>query len=355
MSEADPMVTVLMPVYNGERYLRESIESILNQTFKDFEFLIINDGSSDGSRDIIKSYNDERIRFVENERNLKLIETLNRGLDLARGKFIARMDCDDISLPDRLMEQVRFMEENPGIGACGTYVKIFRPWFKMTVRYPTDPDGIKVRLLFRTPFAHPTVMMRTDVVRKYRLYYNPDYLHGEDYEMWYRFNKVFPLANVPKVLLNYRLHNSSISKVQRDAQNKRTQSIYRMLLRDLKIEADGRSNDVHFLASVPRYPQDSEFLDDVEAWLMRLYEANVSEKIYDNEILFKTICERWLASCAITRKNICYLWKKYGNSRILNLNRVSPRMQWINYSKLLVFCLLRNTGYANQIIQVILI
>lgn len=355
MSETGPMVTVLMPVYNGERYLRDAVESILNQTFKDFELLIINDGSSDGSRDIIKSYNDKRIRFVENEKNLNLIATLNRGLDLVRGKYVARMDHDDTSLPDRLAEQVAFLERNPDIGACGTYVRIFRPGFKMTVRYPTDPDGIKVRLLFRTPFAHPTVMMRMDLIRKYHLYYDPDYLHAEDYELWYRFNKIVPLANIPKVLLNYRLHNSSISRTHRDTLNSRVQPVYAKLLGDLKIDVNKRSNDVHFLASVPRYPQDTGFLNDVEAWLIRLYEANMTEKIYDNEILFRTICERWLASCAVTRRNVRYIWKRYSSSKILGLGRVDRRAHWTNFSKLVVFYLLRNTGFSNQIIQVILL
>ena len=115
----NPKVTVLMPVYNCEKYLRESIESILNQTFKDFEFLIINDGSSDKSAEIVESYNDNRINFVQNEKNIGLAASLNRGLDIAKGEYIARMDADDISLPERLEKQVRFMETNPQIGICG--------------------------------------------------------------------------------------------------------------------------------------------------------------------------------------------------------------------------------------------
>ena len=111
-----------MPVYNGERYLREAIDSILNQTFKDFEFLIINDGSTDLSVEIIESYADKRISLAHNGQNLGLITTLNRGFDLACGEYIARMDCDDISLPDRLEKQVVFMDNHPEIGICGSWV-----------------------------------------------------------------------------------------------------------------------------------------------------------------------------------------------------------------------------------------
>src|SRR5574344_639787 len=112
-----PKISVVMPVYNtDETFLRESIESILNQSFKDFEFIIINDGSTNNAEDVILSYKDERIRYYKNDINLKLIKTLNRGLLLAEGEYIARMDSDDISLPTRFQTQVEFLGKNPNIG-----------------------------------------------------------------------------------------------------------------------------------------------------------------------------------------------------------------------------------------------
>ena len=118
-----PKITVLMPVYNGEKYLRESVDSILNQTFTDFELLIINDGSTDSSMEILNSYSDSRIRIVTNEVNLRLIKTLNKGIDLATGEYIARMDCDDIADPKRLEIQLQYMEKHPDVAVCGTGVK----------------------------------------------------------------------------------------------------------------------------------------------------------------------------------------------------------------------------------------
>ena len=115
-----PAVSVVMPVYNGEKYLRESIDSILNQTYTDYEFIIVNDGSNDKTEEIILSYNDNRIRYIKNEKNLQIVKSLNRGIELAKGRYIARMDADDISLPRRFEKQITFMENNLEIGVCGT-------------------------------------------------------------------------------------------------------------------------------------------------------------------------------------------------------------------------------------------
>ena len=119
-----PKITVLMPVYNGEKYLKESIESILKQTFRDFEFLIINDTSTDESEKIIRSFKDSRIKLIKNEKNIGLTKSLNKGLDLAKGEYMARMDADDISLPKRLEIQVAFMDKNPKIGVIGAWAKV---------------------------------------------------------------------------------------------------------------------------------------------------------------------------------------------------------------------------------------
>ena len=130
-----PKVTVLMPVYNARFYLSKAISSIINQTFKDFEFLIFNDGSTDNSADIIYSYNDRRIRFFNSEQNFGYVYHLNYGIEIAKGEYIARMDADDISFPTRLEKQVAFMDKNPEVGVCGTWFKIYGTNRK--IRHPT--------------------------------------------------------------------------------------------------------------------------------------------------------------------------------------------------------------------------
>ena len=186
-----PKVTVLMPVYNGEQYLREAIDSILSQTFADFDFLIIDDGSTDLSEEIIKTYRDSRIGLVHNGKNRGLINTLNKGLDLSQGEFIARMDCDDISLPTRLQKQLLFMESNSHIGVCGTWVETIGDDPGHIFQYPTDPQKIQSQLLFDSPLAHPSVIMRRSLLDKFHLRYNPQYLHAEDWFFWQRCSFFF--------------------------------------------------------------------------------------------------------------------------------------------------------------------
>ena len=203
MSNENPKVTVLMPVYNGEKYLREAIDSILNQTFTDFEFLIVNDGSTDGSVDIINSYSDPRIRLINNETNLKLPAALNRGLDAARGQYIARMDCDDISLPERLARQVAFMDNYPAYGLCGTNM-IIVTIEKQVIGQCWGDTSVPFEwiLLWENPIAHPTVMLRREVLDTFNLRYRE--LLSEDTDLWSRLVLHARIIRLHADLLYYR-------------------------------------------------------------------------------------------------------------------------------------------------------
>jgi glycosyltransferase involved in cell wall biosynthesis len=206
-----PLVSVLMPVYNGEKYLRPAIDSILNQSFTDYEFIIINDGSTDSSEEIILSYTDPRIRYVKNEKNIKLIATLNKGLDLCRGEFIARMDADDIAYPARFEKQVKFMSANPGYGLCGTDIDIDsknKSWVRLG-----DTEFIHFCFLFHNPICHPTTFIRTEIIRKHKIYFPAEYIHAEEYILWLRILDHSKCINLDEKLLNYRLHEGQVSKV----------------------------------------------------------------------------------------------------------------------------------------------
>jgi len=213
MTNNKPMVTVLMPVYNAERFLRQAIESILSQTFTGFEYLIIDDGSIDASRDIVRSYNDKRIRFIESEKNLGLIKTLNRGLALAKGEYIARQDADDISHPTRLEKQVTFLNSYPEIVLLGTEVNSIdqhgrrsKPYGCSTV---SSALAIRWQLMFDNPFVHPSVMMRTEIVRKFGGY-DEHFLDCEDYDLFSRLTYIYKTTNLKETLLDYRYHPESI-------------------------------------------------------------------------------------------------------------------------------------------------
>lgn len=200
-----PMISVLMPVYNGEKYLKEAIDSILNQTYTSFEFLILNDGSTDKTEEIILSYNDPRIIYIKNNQNLQIVKTLNKGIKLAKGKYIARMDADDISLPERFQKQVQFMEENSDIDLCGSWLETFYKDRITNVSRPkTFNDDIKVALLFNTSFMHPTVFGKKSFFSE--LFYNKNMVGAEDYELWIRGIDKYTYANIPLILLKYRRH-----------------------------------------------------------------------------------------------------------------------------------------------------
>ncbi|MFJ7729605.1 glycosyltransferase family 2 protein [Neobacillus sp. NPDC097160] len=232
-----PEITVLMPVYNASEYIRETIDSVLNQTFKDFEFLIINDGSTDNSEEIIKTYSDPRIRLVNNEKNMRLIATLNRGIDLAEGKYIARMDADDICLPTRLEKQYKVMEENPDIALCGTGIKMMgKKFFQPLVM--TDPKQIRNVMRVFNVFFHPTIMFRKNILIENEYRYDPRYLHAEDYQLFQLMSEKHKLTNIDETLLLYRLSPGGISRVHNTEQQTMTYTITTEALKRIGINFD---------------------------------------------------------------------------------------------------------------------
>ena len=204
-----PIVTVLLPVYNGERYLRAAVESILHQTFESFELLIVDDGSTDGTEAICRSFTDPRIRVVRHETNAGLVSALNSVIDLIATKYVARMDADDVSLPDRLARQVAFLESRSDIAACGSWAReLVDGRLRDIMRLPTG-EYLRQTAWRPVPIFHPTACLRTEVLRELR--YRTDYVHAEDYDLWLRLCRLHRIDNVPKVLLHYRIHQASVS------------------------------------------------------------------------------------------------------------------------------------------------
>lgn len=210
-----PKVTVIMSVYNDERYVREAVESILNQTFRDFEFVIINDGSTDRTREILLSYNDERIRLLDQE-NKGLTPSLNRGIAYARGEYIARMDGDDITDPTRLEKEADFLDRNQTIGLVGTFAYRIDEEGRIIslYTYKTTTDEIKKNLWVDCSFCHSSVMFRKaciDMVGGYREKVGPT----EDYDLWFRITERFNAANIPEPLHFFRIDPQGITVKKR--------------------------------------------------------------------------------------------------------------------------------------------
>jgi glycosyltransferase involved in cell wall biosynthesis len=237
-----PYISVVMSVYNGERFLAEAIDSIATQTFSDFEFLIINDCSTDGSRAMVQACSDPRIRLIDNERNLGLAASLNRGLEQARGSYIARMDADDVAEPDRLDKQIEYMEKNPDIDVCGSWYAKFGNR-NAVARTPVHDRDIKDSLFFHNCIAHSTVMLRKQTVVQYALTYSGQFRYAQDYELWCREIDRLKFFNLPEVLLRYRLHDSQIRAAKETEQAQATDAVRKRNLErlGLHLSADDRA------------------------------------------------------------------------------------------------------------------
>ncbi|RZJ85954.1 MAG: glycosyltransferase family 2 protein, partial [Hymenobacter sp.] len=206
-----PLVTVLMGVYNTATYLREAIDSILNQTFTDFEFLIYNDGSTDNTADVVRSYTDPRIVFFDNPVNRSVSPNMNEGIDRARGRYILRMDGDDIAHPERIAKQVAYMEAHPEVGLCGSAVRYIGA-SEAVVPVPMDNDTIRYTMWLQNSFYQPSVIIRTKVLLDTNLRYDASYECAEDYKLWSDMCWVTQVHNLADVLLDYRIHPHQISR-----------------------------------------------------------------------------------------------------------------------------------------------
>lgn len=211
-----PRISVLMCVYNGEQFLSESIESILEQTYEDFELIIVNDGSTDSTVEIIESYTDNRIRLINNKSNIGLTKSLNIGLESAKGEFIARQDADDMSDKTRFEEQIAYLIKNKDVVVLGTQAKIIdkqgnivnQPlgWFR-----PITENEVKWFCMFDSPFIHSSVMMRRGIIWHTYKGYNSSYRTSQDYELWSRIVYDHKCENLKNELVSFRHHPKSIS------------------------------------------------------------------------------------------------------------------------------------------------
>lgn len=295
MSSLSSKVTVLMPVYNGEKYLREAIDSILNQTFTDFEFLIIDDGSRDGSIEIIKSYTDPRIRLIENSDNRGIEHVLNQGFGEAKAQYISRMDCDDISLNRRLELQVMFMEQNPQVDVLGSALRVFGGNGMGRIdRLPVNDNELKPLLLFCGPFAHPTVMFRKSALGN--ICYASDYKYAEDYDFWTRLAPITKFANLSECLLLYRIHPTQAGSVNKKEQRENARKVRHRFVMKYFNNCSQEQLRIHDLISEHSLILD---LKDAENWLKHLLAMNQEMKCFNREGLEKIVSRYWRLSCSM--------------------------------------------------------
>lgn len=338
---AAPLVTVLMPVYNGQRFLREAIESVLGQSFSGFEFLIIDDGSTDSSPEILASYHDPRIRREKNPVNRKLPYTRNLGLKLARGKYLANMDCDDVALPGRLQAQLDFLSAHPGIGACGGWVEKLsyrggRLRERETVKYPEDPGTIKARLLFDQPLANPSAMMNLSLARAAGLKYRPEHLAGlEDWGFWQEASSFFQIANLPQVLLHYRFFEDNLTSRSGGLRNQIIRQINRKNLEKLGMEYSPCEELMHYANAVT---EDPELLKDYHRWLLSLGPANRLKKAYPEKEFEQTLARQWWLACQQNTRLGLSAWRIFFGGRLSQ----SAKPEAVRLVKFAAKCLLKH-------------
>jgi glycosyltransferase involved in cell wall biosynthesis len=292
-----------MSVYNGEKYLRESIDSILNQTFTNFEFLVIDNSSTDSSRNIILSYNDPRIKLIENEKNIGQAESLNRGLEKAKGKYIARMDHDDISLPNRLECQLDVMEQNPNVGVCGTFGQLIdcngeNYKLKYNEKMMTENEDLKPQLLFRPCFIHPSVTIRLSLLKDHNIRYEEDAVRAQDYLLWYRLSSLCDFMNISHELLKYRIHEKQLSKGKRNDQFLSTSNIRKVIIEEfLGSEITEEEKIKHTRISFAQHGSNLSEVEEAENWLKFLMNHNEINRKYKRESLTKVLQNIWMLLC----------------------------------------------------------
>lgn len=276
-------------------YIEESICSILTQTYTDFELLIIDDGSTDGTLDIIRKFDDSRIRLITHSRNLGLIETLNQGIDLCTGEYLARMDGDDIALPHRFERQVNFMDVHPHCGVCGSQVYLLGG--DSTTTKPLNHEEIRCWQLFHCTIVHPTVMIRKSVLEDHGIRYLY-YYHAEDYEIWNRLAAVTQMVNLPEVLLKYRQHSSQISNIHKQVQEVQSETIRRNQLRLLDIEPTAEEYQTHLdFCHFRIRVHDNAHYNVCLAWAHKILEGNLRKQQYDHETLNSVLSQCFSLSC----------------------------------------------------------
>ena len=349
MRKKIPKVTVLMPVYNGEHYLREAIHSILNQTFQDFEFIIINDGSTDSSKQILESFQDARIRIFHNKTNLKSSSSLNKGLKHAKGEYIARMDADDICSPTRLEEQVKFLDDHPEIGIVGTDIEFINDSGECICDYrapilPTSPALIRWTLFFRCCINHPSVMVRKPVYASLGGYIT-SFNYAEDYDLWLRASKKTQIANLRRKSLKLRKHSDNATVKYREKHIREAVLVAHKAISDL-LETEVPLNTVQKLRDRNLISSETD-LASVINLLYRLYqlyskttELSFSERFYLKTNAFSMIGKMCLTYGKKQTKNIPIVIKTILSIHPMLIYQV-PFCMFFNYLQNLILKTLR--------------
>lgn len=297
-----PRVSVFIPAYNRETLIGDAVGSVLAQSFGDFELIVVDDGSTDRTCEIVSAFGDPRVRLVSNGANLGIPASRNRGLELARGAYLAILDSDDRMLPDRLRRQVAFLDAHPDVALTGSWGRFIddtgRPTGRKRIQ-PVAPAHVDATLLFRCCISNRSVMGRTAVMRAYG--YDPDFVRCQDYDLFVRMSDRHRLANLPEILVEARQHSGQITRATADIGDRLKQRIAARQLDQLGVSYTEADLAAHVGLSRTRKSgrvPDRDLLDWAEPWLSGLVAANRRTRRYDEAALADATAEVWLKLCA---------------------------------------------------------
>lgn len=319
----NPRVSVLMPCYNVEKYVAEAVESILSQTFTDFELILLDDCSVDQTAEIVKRFKDDRIIYHKNDQNLGLVDTLNLGLQLAKGELIARMDSDDISLPERLDNQVKFLDENPDVILCSAGMLLFGAENGVWIR-DKNPEDIKITMMFYSPILHASSIFRKKVFLENNLTYKKETFPAEDYDLWSRAVFFGKLVNIPEVLYKYRIHDFQTTRTveTREKATKQVQSNF--IKRSLP---SANKEDIDYWASkiIPNSSFTKKEILQSKVVISHFIEANKKDTFFD-------------------QRRLKFRLKRYYQANVF---------KFVKENRLLDFCILKELRFL-QIVKLII-
>ncbi|MBA2611551.1 MAG: glycosyltransferase family 2 protein [Bacteroidetes bacterium] len=291
---AEFSISVIMAAYNAEEFISVAIDSILNQSFRNFEFIIINDASTDRTLSIINTYNDERIKIITNQKNCGLAVSLNIGIRAATGKYIARMDADDISDLSRFEKQYQFLEENPEIDVCATAMQLFGTENNISGNDVSTDDEIKAELIWGCPTNHATMLMRLDKIKKYNLFYDETFGVGQDWKFWYDVKNYVKIFNFIEPLYLYRRGEQNVTVQFKDKSRERSLRMHKILLADLAIPFTDEDLKIHqFINGLFSLTPSPDNVKKAKFWLKKILLQNKIIKKYEEKTFEATALKKW--------------------------------------------------------------
>ncbi|WP_062544269.1 glycosyltransferase family 2 protein [Rufibacter tibetensis] len=304
----NPRVSVVLPVYNDEKYIKEAIDSILNQTFYDFELIVIDDRSTDKTSEIVKSFKDSRIRFYINQKNLGRAGSDNFALNLIKGTYVAKMDSDDVCHPERLAKQVEYLEKHPDVNVVGSWMQNFGHSSFLN-KYPETAALAQAMTLFTLPVGNPSIMLRTALFHQLGMKYDEQLRQTEDFDFFARYAADLTVVTLPEALLQYRTYPNTAKKDILTERHLIANIVRENFLSKWGIEANRRELAIHHLISHLDRPLQTISLTEINLWLLKLAEFNRKKPFFDQQALLRYLAFRWFQVC------YTYPQPKFGSMR----------------------------------------